>query len=234
MPVEVDPSLPLVATAYDALSVGPFNTPAGALLVVGFAGYGSSTPLADGVTFTLQQESPLWTYAQLWTAPLTAARTGLEIEMPAAEMVGGMKVWVVTGQASPVAVGQGGSGSLTTNNATVTGYNSSRAGTLGLAVGYEDDQVAETATPTTSTDIFDRYYKSDLHGPGVPGSALFLHKAAPATAAGQAVTFNLNAPGTAAADWHWAAIEILNAPDAPSPPRIVHAARAATHRASSW
>jgi hypothetical protein len=112
----------------------------------------------------------------------------------------GLKVYVLTGVKASSFIGSTGSGDATANNATPTGYNATAASSFGIAMAVDLNNLA----PPSSTDVETLIVNGDL---GL--SAMSIVKAAPASAVGVPVTFNMDAAGTAAADWHWVAVEFL-------------------------
>jgi hypothetical protein len=204
----------MVAGSYGIAATQPFDAPAGALLVAGYAGSGGDIPAASGITWTLRKES-VNKRAKLWTAPVPTAKPGLQVTLTGSNPIGGLKVWLVTGHEPGTYVGRSGAGTSTTNDATVTGYAATRLGSLGFCVASEHNTTGSATARPSSTDVAEGYTMAEIFSGA--GNGLFVRKAVAAAAAEQAVTFNLNAPGTAAANWEWAALEILGPADAEPP-----------------
>lgn len=137
-----------------------------------------------------------------------------------------IKCYVVTGANTSDPTGAVGNGRSTTNNATVNAYTSTVANSL--LIGCATDWNAN-GTPA-STDTEDAaHYAGQL-------SVLSLYKASTTPTVGTTVQMNIDAGGTATAEWHWAAIEINPASggssSVPRPSRRLYLP--SVHRASIW
>ncbi|MGW0485787.1 hypothetical protein [Nonomuraea sp. NPDC003214] len=222
MAVEVVGGPPLVADDAAFLTCAAFDAPGQTLLVAGFAGLVSSAiSLSDnsGLSWTERSHHSAWS-AQLWTAPVPVGKTGITVSATTVEdwILGGLKVWVVGGTEPNLAaaIGAAGFGSNVDNNATITGYSSTRAGSLGFCVGYETD-ISSTTKPVSSDVVDGSFSMTEVYG--IAGSGLMLRKAAAAADGGLPVTFNLDAPGTSGPLWRWTALEILPPGDT-TPPTV--------------
>lgn len=210
MAVDVATSPALATAAYTAVATASFDAAAGTILVAAAAGLDVDTISNSGaaLTWTMRVQRSNGNFdVRMWTAPVPSARTGMSVTVNGTALIGGLKVWVVTGQDGTTPVGQTGNGVSTSNNATPTAYNATRAGSLGFAVGYEADINAGTSGSPTSTDIEEAFSMDALYD--IEGAGIMLRKAATASAASEAVTINLDAGGTGTADWIWAAVEIV-------------------------
>lgn len=212
-----------------------FDAPVGSFLVAGWAGDSTDVAISSVV---LSGGSLTWTarradstgQTRLWTAPCLTAKTGVTvIATDPSWTYGGLKAWVVTGVDLAAPVGKSSAGSSTTNNATVTGYTATKAGSLGFCVAYEDALGTDGVGNPSSSDPHEWYAMDQIYYG--TGSGLFINKVAPAAAVNEATTFNLNGPGAAAAQWVWSAIEVLGLPE-DARPRILQSV--AAHRAASW
>lgn len=201
----VTPSGISIATSPAQTAVGTnpttasFTAPAGSLLVASVTPNSTGTMSNTGtaLTWTLRSTSG---GSRIFTAPnptlqssITATTTGANIAL---------KIWVVTGADLSSPVGATNSGSTTTNNATVAVYTSTVNNSRGFCAAGELNGLGPGAT---STDTFAVTYL----GSAVAGMSL--NKAANTTPSATAVTFNMDGNGTSAADWNWAAVEILPA-----------------------
>lgn len=140
------------------------------------------------------------------TAPLPVGRSITVTSTPsgtglAGDERGGLLVFVSSNQHLTAPVGATGTGESTTNNHTPTVYTSTvdRSLCIGGASNKTDVGVpTSTDTETAFTIAF------AVEGMGV-------YKASVTTPSGSAVTLNFDAVGTAAAEWNWAAIEMVPA-----------------------
>ncbi|MEU4229510.1 hypothetical protein AB0F17_34880 [Nonomuraea sp. NPDC026600] len=208
---------PAVKAGLSTLSLNAFDAPANSLLVLTWAGPWANFTVAGGsLTWTSRRISAN-RYAQMWTASVPAAKTGLVIQLTGStfsDVLGGAKAWLVTGaDASPV--GATGTGTSTANTLNAAAYTTTRSGSLCFFAAYENATNYPSPTLPTTTDVGEAYSIRDVYGTN--GGGVVGRKAAPATAAGQAVQINADAAGTAAAAWEWAAMEILPPTDS-SPP----------------
>lgn len=194
-----------------ALTTATFSPPAGSLLV-------AVVSAEDAVTLANSGTARTWTKrvggalagTSIWTAPNPTALTNITVTATTAG--GGLKVYVVTGQHTTSPIGTTGTGDTTVNNATVTGYTSTAAGSRGFCAAIE---VNNRGLPASTDDEY--AYNQDLDG-------LCIVKAANTGTTSTAVTFNLDAAGSSVADWVWAALEILPAPsDVPIDATVVDA-----------
>lgn len=208
MPIAIDSSSPALVTGnkVSAITTPAVSPPAGSLLLATtwWSAGGSGTALSStgGLTWTQRGSS-----RTLFTAPCPTALTGITVSLTGTSLVGGLKVFVLTGADldNPVgAIGTGGP--VSTNNATLNAYTSTTAGSRGFCAAGDGN--ARGAPATT-----DMGYPFHVAASPAALSAILLTKAANTGAAGTAVTFNADAAGTLAAAWYWDALEILPAPD---------------------
>ncbi|MEU4703401.1 hypothetical protein [Nonomuraea dietziae] len=221
MPINVATSPPRNAMyAFDGhLPVGPFDAPANSLLVAGWAGTSNDNPTINGggLTWTARRRSANNRVA-IWTAPCPTPKTGITITADDTDgLFGGLKVWILTGADNAAPAGATGANTSTANAVTVSGYTSTRPGSLGFCVAFESVIDGGAGVMPTSTDVAEAYSARDAYAGA--GAGLFLRKAAAASAAGEVVTFRLDAAGTATASWEWAAVEILPPADQ-TPPTV--------------
>lgn len=236
MAIAVDSSSPALVTDTDSAVTTPsFTAPANSFLV---ALCSSSSGV---VTHTVSDSSTLtWTsqvkrdiddsggYAcavEVFTAPAVAS---VSRTVTLSSNNGGdtivLKLLVFTGVDLTDPVGATGEGSSATDNIAPTVYTSTAAGSRAAGVGSDTDHNGGFGSPTST----DTEYGWDI-APDYGGIAV--HKAADTPSAGAGVTLNFDST-TSAAQWNWAAIEILALPDVPRPV-IVHPVTA-VHRAAAW
>lgn len=202
MPIAIASS-PTGATGTSSIVSGTFSPPAGSLLVVLTGTASTPTVSNSGTARTWTQRVVHGTYGgiRIYTAPNPTALSSITVTVAGAS--GGAKVFVVTGQHPTNPIGTTGTGSTTTNNATVNAYTSTAAGSRGFLVAVDWNGVY-LAAPTSTDDEY-------AWALGDATAGLAATKAANTGTAGAAVQFNLDAAGTSAADWHWVALEILAA-----------------------
>lgn len=206
MALAVDTSTPaLAAASNDPWTTASFTPPNDSLLVaVVMADWFVSTPTitvtSTGLTFTSRIKVGALNegVVEIFTAPVGAsggtART-VSATTSLASDVGGIKVYVITGQhATPVDTT--GSGSSTTNNITPTVLTTGFDGCWVFGGGTEWNS---NGVPT-STDVGEGFDDADL-------SLICVRKSAATSPAG-AVTLNFDSFGGSAAQWTWAAISI--------------------------
>ncbi|TMR22060.1 fibronectin type III domain-containing protein [Nonomuraea turkmeniaca] len=211
---------PAIKATLGTITLDAFNAPANSLLVLTWAGpWTQFTPTGGDLTWQSRKISTN-RYAQIWTAPVPTAKNGLVIVLSGAEfeVMGGAKVWLVTGADNASPVGATGTSTSTANTLNATAYTTTRSGSLCFFAAYENTLNYPSPTLPTTTDVGEAYSLRAVYatnGGGVVG-----RKATPAAAAGQTVQFNADAAGTASASWEWAAAEILPLVDAgaPAPP----------------
>lgn len=151
-------------------------------------------------------EAGLEGHASIWRRTTAVTATSMTVSVRRTNDSGGTgafdrvsaKVYVITGQhATPIPTT--GEGSSTTNNLTASIFTSAHANSLGLVCGTDWNA---NGTPTSSDltiDAFDHSgVLSGLSGYKTLGTA-------------GAETANLDAAGTAAAEWNWCAVEIREA-----------------------
>ena len=206
MAIALATSPALVKVESTTATTSSFSPAAGTLLVAQVAAFADtsapSVSSGGGLTWTrrIRRDDGGGYYAEIWTAPCAAGATNITVTATAGSTfpMTALKVDVWTGASLSSPAGNTGSGATTTNNATVNGYTSSQAGSRGVAVAI---CAGETTAPT-STDELSAW--SDSNG----SSGLAVRKAANTGSSGTVVQFNLDAPGSAATDWQWAALEI--------------------------
>lgn len=213
MAITIGTSPTLVTASFGASTVatGSFSPPVGSLLVAAVATVnGEVTGLSGGsLTWTRRVQSISTFYVEMWTAPAPSGGSGITASAGLDGITAAaLKVWVLTGQhASPI--GTTGTGATTTNNAAVNAYTSTGSASRGFIVAV-DGGTGGTPSSTDDEEAF-----------GTSFFGLAATKAANSGASGSTIQFNLDASGTGAADWEWAALEILAAPDIPRPARSV-------------
>ena len=201
MALAIDSSTPAVVSgATETITTASFSPPAGSLLVAVLMGFDSAdrapTNTGTALTWTLRKDDGLTT--RIYTAANASAQTGITVTGRFDSDQGAVKVYVFTGAENASPVGATGSGTTSTNNATVNAYTSTFAGSRLIAGVIEGNALGSVS----STDDEDAW-SINL---GLKGMALT--KSANTTSAGTVVTINLDAAGTSAADWGWAAVEI--------------------------
>ncbi|TDD54596.1 hypothetical protein E1286_05245 [Nonomuraea terrae] len=201
MPIEIHSSSPAPATGSGTITTAAFSPPANSLLVA-VVGASVSSPVISNSgtarTWTLRRQHASAAGVAIYTAPNPTALSNITVSIGTA--TGGLKVYVLTGQDPTNPIGVNGSGSSTQNNATVNGYVSTAVGSRGFAVAWD---LSGNGLPTST----DEEAAWELFGLGGMGLA----KASGVATAGETVTFNMDAGGTAAADWAWVALEIISA-----------------------
>jgi hypothetical protein len=224
MIVAIDASSPTLKASFGGgQTTDSFNPPDNSLLVAISFGYFSTITMSNNgssLSWAASVQSIGGAIAT-FTAPLLAARSGMTVSSDG--VTGGyaaLKVYVVTGADLSSPIGATGSGSSSTNNATVSAYTSTKAGSRGIGGAWDSSGLG---TPS-STD--------DEEGFNGSQSGMAISKASNTSAAGSSVTFNLDAPpGTPS--WEWVALEIVPGAD-PVHPRLPVKSLTAVHRASSW
>ncbi|MFF4417103.1 hypothetical protein ACFYY8_31670 [Streptosporangium sp. NPDC001559] len=213
MPINIGTS-PTIATGDDSSTVATssFSTVSGSLLVAMVMALSDSVPTLTGGSLTwtrrVQQIRYDSFYNEIWTAPVvTGAATTVTVgNLTGSDRLAAVKVDLVTGQGiSPI--GNFGSGESTTNNATVNAYTSSAAGSRGFCASADLMGLGSPA----STDDESAW---SINTGFFTFSGMAIRKAADTPSSGATVTFNLDAAGTDAPDWGWAALEILPAVEA--------------------
>ncbi|MBG0830505.1 hypothetical protein HS041_22345 [Planomonospora sp. ID67723] len=235
MAIEIGTSPALATGTTTTVTTAAFSPPASSLLVAAVGAVSGTVPVVSGggLTWTrrIQQSDSGGGYAEIWTAPCPSGGSGItaSVALTSAEgfgQLGALKVDVVTGAHATSPIGQSGSGNTATNNATVTGYTSSAAGSRGWCSAIE---ATGPGTPSSTDDEF--AWLLTLGG-FFNYSGMAVRKASSTPAAGSSVTFNLDAAGTGGISWWWAALEILPAPER-GPIRVVQSL-SAVHRSTSW
>jgi hypothetical protein len=216
MAVAVDASSPAIATNTTSanLTCAAFNPPACLLVAcIGADGTGNMTATVTNngtaLTWTNRSERDLGDagaqsgHASIYTAELTAGRTGMTVTLQVTGTGAGakaLKVYCVTGYDTSDPIGNTpGEGSSTTNSITPTIISAAESANSLLFVAA--NEFNQLGVPTSSDLTIDTYNISGA------ASGLFGRKAGP-TSAGGAATGNLDAAGTAAAAWNWASIEV--------------------------
>lgn len=211
MALAIDASTPALAGASNDPWVSPsFTPPVDSLLVIvamgdWFGGTPTITPTSSGLTFVSQKKQGATNQGvcQIFTAEVGSnggtART-VSVTTSISSDVGGVKVYVVTGQHPTLYVDTVGGGTSTTNNLTAAALTTGFDGCWVLGGGAE----WESLGVPTSTDVREGFDDADL-------SLMCVRKAAATSPAG-AVTLNFDAGGSGTARWTWAAISIR--PDA--------------------
>ncbi|MEV4245221.1 hypothetical protein AB0J63_17620 [Streptosporangium canum] len=203
MPIAV--TGPAGSNAFNPIVSNSFNAPAGSLLVVALVGSGGTPTISNSGTartWTVRKSHPSYSSVAIYTAPNPSALTGITVT--ASGVSGGIKVWVVTGQHPTSPIGATGSGSTTTNSTTVNAYTSTAPGSRGFLAAVDWNGTYLGSAPTSTDDEYGWAL-------GDANAGLAATKAANTDISGSTVTFGLDAAGTAAADWHWVALEILGA-----------------------
>ncbi|MFI6299537.1 hypothetical protein ACIBEJ_48640 [Nonomuraea sp. NPDC050790] len=206
MPIGIGTSPALVKNEGNA-TTAQFSPPANSLLVASVTAFSDlATPSLSsggGLTWTrrIQRATGDDYYNEIWTAPAAGGATNITATytINSSFPFAAIKVDVVSGALLAAPAGQSGTGATTTNNATVNGYTSSMGGSRGFISAL----CPGTTVAPTSTD--DESAWPDDNG----GAGLMARKAANTPSSGTVVTFNLDAAGTGAVDWRWAALEIL-------------------------
>lgn len=223
--IALSPALALTEIGEGEVTTATFNPPAQSLIAVGIVAAEAITGVSGGgLTWTVRVQRSTSGQVEWWTAPNLSAQTGVTVTVSAP---GGIfaahiaaKAYVLTGVDLTNPVGATGNNSTTTNNATVTGYTSTRSESRGLIAALD---ASGQGLPTSTDD--EVAFSGDLDG-------LIAVKSLDTPLAGTGVTFNLDAGGSGAASWQWAAIEIQPPPVAVvSRPAIP---KAAVHRAASF
>ncbi|MEV4246954.1 hypothetical protein AB0J63_26520 [Streptosporangium canum] len=203
MPIAIHGSSPAGANSFAPVVSPSFSPPAGSLLVALVGGTGTPTISNSGTARTWTQRVVHGTYGgiRIYTAPNPTALSTITVTVAGAS--GGAKVFVVTGQHSTNPIGTTGTGATATNNATVNAYTSTATGSRGFLVAVDWNGVYLSAPSSTDDE-----YAWAL---GDATAGIAATKAANTGASGTVVQFNLDASGTAAADWNWVALEIVPA-----------------------
>ncbi|MFF4989621.1 hypothetical protein ACFY19_20680 [Streptosporangium saharense] len=204
---------PALASKGDAVSVttSSFTRAAGSLLVamVMCTSDGAPTVSGGGLTWTRRSRRVGYdaAYAEVWTAPVTGTGSmTVTVGVTGTDQGVAVKVDAVTGQHPTAPIGQSGNGESNANNANVTGYSSSVAGSRGFLASIE---MSGAGTPSSTDTAFP--WSQSVGGGFYIATGMAVRKAANTSSAGTAVTFNLDASGTSAAEWFWAALEIVPA-----------------------
>ncbi len=214
MAIAIDASSPaIVTTTADPVTTASFSPPASTLLVacvfvenstdqaITVSNTGSALTWTQRVIRTTAEAGSNSGEVAIFTAPNTGAQAGITVTASVASVssYAALKVYVLTGASLTSPVGTTGEGNSTTNNVTVTAYTSTVNNSRGICAAQ--DWLASGA-PSSTDDEETFHTASQLSG-------MAISKSAATTPAGTSVTFNLDAAGTAAARWLWAAIEIL-------------------------
>lgn len=117
------------------------------------------------------------------------------------ETRGKVKIYIVTGHDTTTPDGTTGQGSSTTNNLSVTAYNSTANNSRGF--GCAEDWNALGTVTSSDTEV-----ALECAG-SVSGVALY--KATDTATSGTGVSMNFDAAGSSAADWNWVAYEVVPA-----------------------
>lgn len=232
MPLTIETSPALATGTGTSVTTASFTPPSGSLLVASVAYASATDPVVSGGSLT-------WTRrvrntdgsCEIWTAPvITGASMTVSVAVTDTGFGQGaaLKVDVVSGQYTVNPIGNTGTGSEPTDNATITGYTSS-----GESRGFCAARDTNAGGQPSSSDVASAFSIS-ISGPpfNLQIDGLAVRKSADTSGAGQAVTFNLDSAGSSDADWEWAALEIL-APPVPIRPTVVIPV-GASRRASSW
>jgi hypothetical protein len=210
--IAFDASSPAVVSGIGTtLTTASFDPPDQSLLVATVMGSASGTMSNNGSALT-------WTSrvsgssVQIFTAPLASGRTGMTATVTTGSSVSwGFKLDVLTGADLGTPTGATGTGSSTSNNIDINGYVSTIASSRGILPTSTDDEAAWSS-------VFD---------------GMRVAKAANTATPGTTVTFNLDAFGTGAANWSFAAVEILPLAVTVPQMRLVQSV-AAVHRSYRW
>jgi hypothetical protein len=230
MPITIHTSPAVVSGEQPTITTASFTSVSNGMLIAMVMATSDSAPTVSGggLTWTRQvQNVSSQEYAEIWTAPVAAGAS-----MTVSATIGGslnalgLKVDVISGQHPSSPIGTNGTGATTTNNATVTGYVSTANASRGWCAAREGE--AAGSPTSTDTGFGWTYTVSGL----VPYAGIALRKAADTTNSGTTVTFNMDAAGESAANWRWAALEVIPAP--PPNPRAPVMPPTALHRAASW
>lgn len=217
-------SPPLTSGLGNTFITNQFSPPSDSLLVALLMCFDSTdrapTNSGTSLTWTLRKDNPSGS-ARIYTAPNAAAQTNITVTAEFSSGQGALRVYVITGHDAVTPVGADGSGTSTTNNATVNGYVSTRDGSRGIAAAVDSNGLG---VPSSSDDE-DGWNNSV----GLCGMAVI--KAAN-TSGLATVTFNLDAFGASTPAWDWAAIEVLPALGASRPLHVQRVAGQAVHRAT--
>lgn len=230
MPITIHTSPAVVSDEPTSITTASFTSVSGGMLVAMLQVTSGTAPTVSGggLTWTRQVRNNLGQiYADIWTAPVTTGASMTVTATLSGDLnAGGLKVDVISGQHPSFPIGATGTGTTSANNATVSGYESTADGSRGFCSATELNGLG---TPTSS----DTGFGWSLTAGGLfPYAGLAVRKAADTANSGTTVTFNLDASGGSAADWRWAALEIVAAP--PGRPPSVRMPPTALHRAANW
>lgn len=206
--------------ASNNVDTGSKTPAAGTLLVAVFStntnGGENVTPTVSTLTgtsgaWTKRVESPATTgdgNTSIWTAVADGSAITVRGTSNTAQgtKFQSIKIYIVSGQHASAPIGANALGVSTTNNLTTTAYVSTADNSRGFVGGTEWNDLG---TPVSSDTTLDTFYDGSA-GDDLCGCSGV--KAADTATSGSNVTFNLDAAGSGAADWTWAALEIL--PDA--------------------
>jgi len=232
VPITIHTSPAIASSTPSSVTTASFTPVAGGLLVAMLSGSSDAQPVVSGggLTWTRQVRQNTGGsqfYADIWTAPVSSASPmTVSASLGGSFNAMGLKVDVISGQHPINPIGQTGTGTTSTNNATVTGYESSTDGSRGFCSAVEGEGLG---TPTSSDQGFGWFVNVSGF---FPNAGLAVRKAADTANSGTTVTFNLDASGSSTADWRWAALEIL--PEPPLRPASPRMPATAVHRAASW
>lgn len=138
------------------------------------------------------------------SAAMTVTATTTNNNSVAGDRYTSIRVWVVTGADTTDPIGASNKNSSTTNNLTTTAFTTEQANSLGFCGG------SDWAAPSGSI------VSSDMGSNGDAFASLAVLNGFGGwknlSTAGSSATFNLDSPGTAAAQWTWASAEIKAAP----------------------
>lgn len=208
MPIAIDSGSPAVVSAGGVTTVttASFTRPAaGGLLVAMVMCTSDSNPVVSGGSLTWtrrKQQVNAGAYAEIWTAPVTGSGAmTVTVTITGTFKAVGVKVDGVTGQHSSPA-GNSGGGTSAANTLNVTGYTSSGINSRGFFAAVEENGLGNPTSTDTGFGWTANATFEDVSG-------IAVRKAANTPTIGETVTFNADAPGTSAAAWTWAALEIL-------------------------
>jgi hypothetical protein len=143
-------------------------------------------------------------HASVWTAPVTTGQSTTVSVQHQGSTIGtdrmSCKLYIVTGHDAATPAGATGTGSSTTNSITPTLFTSQTAG-VAFVAGTDWNALGAGTTPPTSSDL-----TRDAASYNTQIDVLSGYKTI--ASAGASVTANLDAAGTAAAAWNWAAVEV--------------------------
>lgn len=225
MPLAVTSPTPRVNASGTSATSGQFSPPAGSVLVVvSHANSNTTGSVTCAVSNTVSAltwtqavfanyatvTQPSGTFIHVAVCPtaltnITVTATTTNNNTGAGDAYTSIRPWLVTGADTSDPIGGSNRGGSTTNNLTTTGFTTERANSIGFCGGTDwnaagapiSSDMGANGDAFASVDVLVGYGGWKALG-----------------AAGTSATFNLDASGTAASAWTWAAVEILAAPEA--------------------